>query len=302
MRSLVIGMGIGQLYKRVLENMGHEVITVDPDINKGAMLPSTNAAILAHAPFDVTVICTPNIAHEELATVIAPHSRIVMVEKPGFNNSASWLKLVRLYRNTRFMMVKNNQWRSNIDELQKLALESSEIQVNWINKDRIPNPGSWFTTKELAFGGVSRDLMPHLLSIFLKLETFVDRTQVTKATATQNWQLSDLTNTDYGTINPNGIYDVDDHCEMHISIQRPFATEGRLWHFTADWRSNVEDKVNIEFTNKQTGVVTAVDLGLCPEEAYQSMIQDALDNVDFINFWQKQLEHDVWIHQRIEKL
>ena len=51
-RSLVIGMGIGQLYKTVLEKLGHEVITVDHDTSKGAMLPSVDAAILVYASFD----------------------------------------------------------------------------------------------------------------------------------------------------------------------------------------------------------------------------------------------------------
>jgi len=29
MKSLIVGMGIGQLYKSVLTELGHEVITVD---------------------------------------------------------------------------------------------------------------------------------------------------------------------------------------------------------------------------------------------------------------------------------
>ena len=36
MKSLVVGMGIGQLYKAVLLELGHTVFTVDYDINKDA--------------------------------------------------------------------------------------------------------------------------------------------------------------------------------------------------------------------------------------------------------------------------
>ena len=35
MKSLVVGLGFGQLYKGVLERMGHQVITVDTN-------PATN--------------------------------------------------------------------------------------------------------------------------------------------------------------------------------------------------------------------------------------------------------------------
>ena len=43
--SLVIGMGIGQLYKKVLKELGHEVVTVDSDIAKGADFPDIKSAV-----------------------------------------------------------------------------------------------------------------------------------------------------------------------------------------------------------------------------------------------------------------
>ena len=36
MKSLIVGMGFGQLYKDVLTQMGHEVVTVDRDQTKKA--------------------------------------------------------------------------------------------------------------------------------------------------------------------------------------------------------------------------------------------------------------------------
>lgn len=48
MKSLIVGMGIGQLYKSVLTSMGHEIVTVDSDIAKGADFPSIKPAIFSH--------------------------------------------------------------------------------------------------------------------------------------------------------------------------------------------------------------------------------------------------------------
>ena len=63
------------------------------------------------------------------------------------------------------MMTKNNQYRENITEMAEAADPKKGVtRINWINDNRVPS-GSWFTNKELAFGGVSRDLMPNLLSL-----------------------------------------------------------------------------------------------------------------------------------------
>ena len=78
MKSLIIGMGIGQLYKTVLTNLGAEVITVDSDISKGADFPDSMSAILARGPFDTAHICTPNFTHFTIATKIAHDCRIVL--------------------------------------------------------------------------------------------------------------------------------------------------------------------------------------------------------------------------------
>jgi predicted dehydrogenase len=291
-RSLVIGMGIGQLYKTVLENIGHTVITVDMDPSKGAEFTSVADAIRKYSIFDTAHICTPNFTHKDIAEQVAPYTKIVFVEKPGFKTSNDWTGMIKTRPFTRFMMVKNNMWRDNIVELKDLANKSKKVNLNWINKDRIPNPGSWFTNKELAFGGVSRDLMPHLLSWFIALAPDWIRANLTKQTAFKRWTLGQLTGTDYGTVNVNGTYDVDDFCQINFTDK---------WQLTADWRDLKSDKRNIEFVMEDDSVIT-VELGLCPEYAYQNMISDAIKNIDNQTFWLEQYKQDSWIHERIENL
>ena len=291
-RSLVIGMGIGQLYKTVLEKLGHEVITVDKDISKRASMPSIDAAILLYGRFDTVHICTPNFTHFEIAAKIAPYAKIVFVEKPGVADSNSWNILLETFKYTRFIMVKNNMWRSNIAELTELASKSKTVKIRWIRKNCIPNPGSWFTTKKLAFGGVSRDLMPHLLSLYVAMNSDWKHETVSGQTAMQCWELKDIESTDYGTVNPNGTYNVDDMCVINF---------GDKWKCAANWRSTDEEDSSIEFT-MQDNTVEQFELGWCPEEAYHNMIVDAITNIDNSEFWLKQYAIDTWIHERIEKL
>jgi predicted dehydrogenase len=291
-RSLIIGMGIGQLYKTVLEKLGHKVITVDQDISKGADFDSVDKALLVHGLFDTAHICTPNFTHFEIAARVAPHSKIVFIEKPGVATSDTWAKLVTEFKQTRFIMVKNNMWRSNIAKLVELASKAKTVKISWIRKNCIPSPGSWFTTKKLAFGGVSRDLMPHLLSLYVAMNPNWKRENISGQTAVQCWELKDIDSTDYGVVNPDGTYNVDDMCVINF---------GDKWRCEANWRSIDKEDSSIEFVMLDNAT-EQFDLGWCPEEAYHNMIVDAIDNMDNPEFWLKQYAVDTWIHERIENL
>jgi len=294
MKSLVIGMGIGQLYKTVLTELGHEVVTVDMDPVKSADYSDYVAAFTDHSHFDTVHICTPNYTHVNLARHAGNHgAKLVFVEKPGVQTHYDWVSLIRDYPNTKFMMVKNNQFRNEIAEFKGLASESDTVYIRWNNHNRIPSPGSWFTNKQLAFGGVSRDLIPHMLSYYCAL---VDYTKGNKlyATALQRWQLNEIDSTDYGVVNPNGVYDVDDFCEME------FQYGSTKYILSANWRSLGETDISISF-DTPAGTVRH-ELGLCPESAYKKMIQEAVLNLNNIEYWKEQQAQDIWIHKQIEKL
>jgi predicted dehydrogenase len=288
--SIIIGMGIGQLYKDVLTKLGREVVTVDTDPSKDADYTSVDQAISERLTFSTAHICTPNFTHAELTKKLSACSSIVFVEKPGLRTAEEWQQAANT--SARIIMVKNNMWRSNINELAALASQAKQVNIQWIRKNCIPHPGSWFTTRELAFGGVSRDLMPHLLSIYIALNPDWNKEAVNGQGAVMNWQLKDIDSTDYGVVNYNGTYDVDDKCTINF---------GNKWRLTADWRSMDKEDSSIEFV-MQDNSIERFELGWCPEEAYLAMIRDAVNNFTNSTFWNKQLEQDVWIHQMIETL
>lgn len=290
-RSLIIGMGIGNLYKEVLTNLGQEVVTVDLDPSK-ADFTDLASAIRKYSWFDTAHVCTPNFTHKEIAEQVAPYTKIVFIEKPGFKTGNEWTNMINTRPFTRFMMVKNNMWRDNIAELVELASKAKTVKIRWIRKNCIPNPGSWFTTKDFAFGGVSRDLMPHLLSLYVAMSTEWKHETVSGQTAMQCWELKDIESTDYGTVNPNGTYNVDDMCVINF---------GNKWRLSANWRSMDEEDSSIVFVMPDNKI-ERFDLGWCPEDAYRNMIVDAIANIDNSEFWLKQYAIDTWIHERIEKL
>jgi predicted dehydrogenase len=291
-KALIIGMGFGRaVYKPVLEELGYQVITVDPV--QPADFLTVDDAVVAHKHFDTVNICTPNFTHEPLARTVAPYADIVFVEKPGVKDHYAWRQMVIDNPTTHFMMVKNNQYRDTIEQFKLLADQSHTVRVVWNNKNRIPNPGSWFTTKERAFGGVSRDLIPHMFSYYTALTDYTKGNKL-YATAVQRHELKNITDTDYGRIDYNGTYNVDDFCEFE------FKNGDTTWVLTANWKDETADDVYISFDMKNSAAKFV--LGLCPEEAYKAMIENAVNNLNNDMFWKEQLQQDLWIHRQIENL
>lgn len=291
--ALIVGLGFGQaVYKPVLTRLGYNVITVD--LKEGADFSTISDAVEQFSNFEITHICTPNFTHNELARQAAPYSKIVFVEKPGVANHSEWHNLVKDF-DARIAMVKNNQYRDDIARFKYLANESSKVVVRWDSKNRVPNPGSWFTNKKFAFGGVSRDLIPHMLSYYTTMTDYHNGSKK-HVVAAQNHDLTTIETTDYGVVNKEGIYDVDDFCMFEF-----VDNNGIDWTLSANWKNDKSDDSSITFFLKK-GEPVKFDLGLCPEVAYEKMIVTAVENLNNDKFWKNQYEQDMWIHRQIEQI
>jgi predicted dehydrogenase len=291
MKALVVGLGMGNLYVQELKKLNYNVDTVDLDKSKGAVFSSVDEV---NSDYEIAVVCTPNFTHEPIARQIAQRCKIVLIEKPGVKDSKSWASLVSDFPNTRFMMIKNNQYRKEIKQFKQQADQSDTVFVRWNNANRIPSPGSWFTTKSKSFGGVSRDLMPHMLSYYCTLTDFNAGIKI-KAVARQNNKLEDIESTEYGIIDRNGTFDVDDFCCLE------FQNGNTTWVLSADWKTNLDhNDSSIAFGMKNSAI--RHELGLCPEEAYSNMMKTAVENLNKDAFWKEQFTQDIWIHEQIENL
>lgn len=294
-KTLIVGMGIGELYKSVYKELGFDIVTVDTDPTKNADYTSLVQACEENPNLKTVHICTPNYTHEPIAETIFEATLtvdIMFIEKPGLATPQAWNKLVQGNRATRIMMVKNNMWRNNMVALSDEAARADWIRICWVNKNRIPSPGSWFTDKSKAFGGVSRDLMPHLLSFYMIMNPGWASTTITENFSEQRYKLEDIVTTDYGTINPNGVYDVDDYAKLVLNNK---------WELVADWASNTHEEIRIEFV-RNSAPNTDFGFGLCPEHAYKHMIEHAILLLPSDNFWTSQYAMDMFIHERISLL
>lgn len=281
-KALLAGYGgIGKnVYYPELTKLGYDIDIFDT-MHEDAKIKNIDEIKTA---YDIAVVCTPNFTHGEIGTKLADTgTKQVFIEKPGLRSAGDWIDLTDKFPDTSFHLVKNNLYREHYgNALSMLNLFHKNVigvDINWLNNNRIPNPGSWFTNKEKAFGGVSRDLMPHLYCFAVKLfgEDGIAETEFA-FTAIQRWNLGNISNTDYGTVFPNGIYNVDDYarCEGVVG----FKGNKVSLRMTASWKEGY-DKQSITLFFKD-GTSYEWSFGLCPAEAYGKMLQDS-KNSDFLD-------------------
>lgn len=300
MKALVVGLGMGHLYVKILQDKGASVVTVDADSSKNANFTDLAQCLASQKePFDISVICTPNFTHYSLAQQVAPHTAMLMVDKPGCRTADEWQKLIESNPMTRIMMIKNNMWRYDAINFHSHAEVSNEMVLCWINQNRVPRPGSWFTDRDRAYSGISRDLVPHLLSIYACMEP--QRFWVAQphdVRWTQRWQLSDLTDSDYGQVDAAGVYNVDDVIEFKMRQVDEATGKIKDYYIVADWRSNHQEDIGCHYYRDDVEIYTK--LGLCPEEAYSHMIEKAVENYQNLPWWEYQYQVDHWIHRTID--
>lgn len=291
MKALLIGLGgIGRnVYLPELKRIGYTVTTVDLKEHDADYDDVDSVA----GKFDVAVICTPNFTHDALARKIANQCESVFIEKPGLPSAEQWNTLCEDYPKTRFIMCKNNLYRDSYGAVDDFLAGNEEligIDVTWFNANRIPNPGTWSTNRRSAWGGVALDLFPHLYTQLVKVFGGVPDCQRGSHSMAQQWQLQDCidSGTDYGNMDPNGIYNVCDYAQETWYVDDKYPINIR-----ASWKQGYDDQSIKIYTEDS---MYQWNFGLCPANAYGNMIATGITEPYDVH---RQL--DFWIHRNLEK-
>jgi len=304
-KVLIIGLGIGNLYKKVLTEHNNkeqfEVVTIDLYASKNADYLTLDECYVDHTEFDLAIICCPNHYHESYVLGLKDRkmAKTILVEKPGLKNFATWALYTTASAPNKLIMVKNNFYRKQLlDEIKRTIADNyadiSEIKIEWLNRDRVPKPGSWFTNKELAWGGVSRDLMPHLLSVYYGLFETTDTP--TDQDCIRKYTLEDIDGSEYGDVQKeDAVYNVDDQATVVFSKKIKRKTIPVT--LNASWKTGA-NKSRIGVTIVINDHPIFYDFGLCPEDAYYKMILDTLNMTT--KQYNEHKEIDSWIHQILD--
>ena len=103
----------------------------------------------------------------------------------------------------------------------------------------------------------------------------------------QKWKLEDLTGSDYGAVNVEGVYDVCDY-----ATEKWLLNDKTIVEVSASWKEGIDDQSIVVQTTDSS---YKWDFGLCPAEAYGTMIEDGqTDDYDVHR------NIDTWIHKHLE--
>lgn len=302
-KAVLVGYGgIGEnVYYGELEKLGYDIDVVDPAINVADY--NTVNDIPKDREYEVAVICCPNEHHLNAVLELTDVCKNILVEKPGLANTAAWNRVVHSFPNHNIVMVKNNLYRKDTASYQCLfdLSEVTKVEINWLNKNRIPNPGTWFTNQEKAFGGVTHDLFPHLYCFMFAMIPFhLYNNQIGETFKMQRWNLDNISDeTDYGRVYKEGVYNVCDYAEQHFMIPRD-GDEPLPVTLRASWKEGYDNQA-IHVHYKSGGKLRS-DFGLCPNEAYGEMIKALVEDRFMDQPRQTWIEQDLdqWIHANLE--
>jgi len=283
---LIVGLGIGQVYLEQCRERNFNVVTFDIDSSKNPDFTSLTELKNNSPNYDLTIIATPNFTHELYIRELASISNTILVEKPGLSSPDSWRSIMRDIFPTKLVMVKNNLYRSTLDQFKHWAKDSNSINICWVDTNRVPNAGGWSTNKKTAWRGISYDLMPHLLHFMIALG-FDSLPQPIERKRIQKFQLSDIKTTEYGIINQNGIYDVDDHALLRYQL------DGKIINLVAAWKNDEFKSDHKELQFIKSDIEYVDEFGLCPNDAYGQMIDDLLRMDEKSYQWH--INIDMWV-------
>lgn len=129
---------------------------------------------LFNCELDGVIISTPNYTHYTYTCEALKRGIGVLCEKPVALSISGMNEIVRICteKNTVYVPGFVNRWRQDIQML-KCVIEKGElgdiisIDAGWLRKAGVPRPGTWFTSKKYAGGGVLTDLGSHILDLCL---------------------------------------------------------------------------------------------------------------------------------------
>ena len=125
---------------------------------------------------DAWVVASPNVFHEEHASVGVRHGVAVLCEKPFGTKTDAVREVAReaAERGVAYVPALVNRFRLDVDYLRRALAEGvvgqvREVRCGWLRRGGTPAPGSWFTSSRWSGGGVLTDLGSHMLDLALMI-------------------------------------------------------------------------------------------------------------------------------------
>lgn len=182
----IIGCGwiIEHAYLPVLiqESRGKIVALFDPNGKRlkelenkwGITKTYDNLKDFFESEVEAVIIATPNSTHFYYTLEALKCGIHVLCEKPVAFHFNEIRQIMQASKENDAIYVPGfvNRWREDIQSLCQTTNKGKigkieKMEAGWLRKTGVPRPGTWFTSRRLAGGGVLMDLGPHIVDICL---------------------------------------------------------------------------------------------------------------------------------------
>ena len=212
--------------------------------------------MLAEAPeLDAVSIIVPNKFHAPLALQCLRAGKHVFCEKPPGLNASEVEEMVSMAKETgkKLMFNFNNRARPESQAMKGYVDDGTvgtinSAQAKWIRRTGIPGFGGWFTTKAMAGGGATIDLL-HMIDLSLYLMGYPEPAHVLANTF-------DSHITDSGFKGPWGIPDREGGTTDVENAAHGFVTfkSGQVLSLQVSWAEMVKrEEVSVVFQGTKAG-------------------------------------------------
>jgi predicted dehydrogenase len=213
-------------------------------------------AMLAEAPeLDAVSIIVPNKFHAPLALQCLKAGKHVFCEKPPGLNAGEVAEMIKVAEESgkTLMFNFNNRARPESQAMKKYVDDGTVGKINsaqakWIRRTGIPGFGGWFTTKAMAGGGATIDLL-HMIDLALYFMGYPEPTHVLANTFNDHI-------TDPGFKGPWGIPDREGGTTDVENAVHGFVTfkTGQVLTLQVSWAEMVKrEEVSVVFQGTKAG-------------------------------------------------
>jgi predicted dehydrogenase len=269
----VVGLGeAGRRYASIAQDLGCSVVGTDANANKCNRAERTlnietydDFEPMYDSDIDAVVIATPNRFHETAAIPALEEDLDIFFEKPLAHDFESAEQIVDAANSSESVcMVGYYLPFYECVETTKSYLEDgyfgdvTHIEARWVQRRAVPRRGSWYTSKDIAGGGVLQDkgsFLLHLLSHFgYPLQSIES---VEGKIRSEFGKRDDYTSTSmWGGEGHENIFDVEDSVSAFINFE-----DGKTATIETAWAANTDSDVSLRIRGLDGGAHLDIGTG-----------------------------------------
>lgn len=265
----IVGLGAhGTTHARVITELGHDLAGADAESDARAAFEERfdaptyeHPADLFDADVDAVVVSTPTSLHEPVAIDAFEAGLDVLLEKPLAADVESAEAIAEAADRTgRICMVGFHHRFENLFRLLESYVDESyfgdlsHVDATFVRRRGIPGRGTWYTSADLAGGGVVMDSGSHALDMVLALFDWPEIEHVAATTRSEFGRREDYAHLYmYGDDGDARMYDVEDSATAFLEF-----ADGRTASIDVAWAANAEAAHTYELRGTEAGAYVDV--------------------------------------------